>query len=162
MVIGREMKGNGFGSVVIENETGTYALLEHVYQLGHREIAFIKGPEALNDSEPRWNGLCTFAKSRTYYLSRLVVQIEGRNSSYEEGYQLTETLLRTGRKFTALITFDDLTAFAAIVALTSAEFACRRTVLSAVLMTYPAPPSIIRRSRRYTNFSRSRALSAEI
>ena len=121
VVIGREMKGNGFGSVVIENETGTYALLEHVYQLGHREIAFIKGPEALNDSEPRWNGLCTFAKKVGLTISPdLVVQIEGRNSSYEEGYQLTETLLRTGRKFTALITFDDLTAFAAIVALTSA------------------------------------------
>jgi LacI family transcriptional regulator len=121
VIIGREMQEDRFGSVVIENETGTYALLEHIYQLGHREIAFIKGPEALNDSQPRWNGLCTFAKKAGLRISpELVVEIKGRNSSYEEGYQLTEELLRTGRKFTALVTFDDLTAFASIVALTSA------------------------------------------
>lgn len=121
VIMGRERRERGFASVVIENEAGTYALMEHIYQLGHRNVAVIKGPEALNDSEPRWNGLCTFAKKAGLKISpELVVQIRGRNSTYQEGYQLTEKLLRGNRKFTALFTFDDLTAFAAIVALTSA------------------------------------------
>jgi DNA-binding LacI/PurR family transcriptional regulator len=120
VIVGREGKADGFGSVVIENEAGTFAVLEHIYNLGHREIAFIKGPDALNDSQPRWKGWCALAKKVGLKMSPdLVVQIQGRNSSYEEGYQLTEKLVHTGRKFTALLTFDDLTAFAAIVALTS-------------------------------------------
>jgi LacI family transcriptional regulator len=121
VIIGRELRQDGFGSVVIENEVGTFALLKHLYELGHREIAFIKGPNALNDSEPRWNGLCSFAKKvRLKMPADLVLQIQGHNSSYEEGYRLTESLLQSKRKFTALVTFDDLTAFAAVGALTAA------------------------------------------
>jgi LacI family transcriptional regulator, galactose operon repressor len=121
VVIGRELRQDGVGSVVIENEVGTFALLKHLYELGHREIAFIKGPDALNDSEPRWNGLCSFAKTvRLKMPADLVLQIQGNNSSYEEGYRLAESLLQSKQKFTALVTFDDLTAFAAIGALTAA------------------------------------------
>ena len=121
VIIGRELRRDDFGSVVIENEVGTYALLKHLYELGHREIAFIKGPSALNDSEPRWNGLCSFAKTVRLRMSAdLILQIEGQNSSYEEGYRLTESLLKSKRQFTALVTFDDLTAYAAIGALTAA------------------------------------------
>ena len=121
VIIGRELHENGFGSVVIENEVGTFALLQHLYELGHREIAFIKGPKALNDSEMRWNGLCAFAKKVRLKMSpERIVQIEGHNSSYEEGFRLTNTLLQSQSGFTALVTFDDLTAFAAIGALTAA------------------------------------------
>jgi LacI family transcriptional regulator len=48
------------------------------------------------------------------------VEIQGRNSTYEQGYQLTEQLLRKKKRFSGLIAFDDLTAFAAIGALSSA------------------------------------------
>jgi LacI family transcriptional regulator len=47
----------------------------------------------------------------------LVVEIQGNNSSYEECYELTERLLAEGKRFSGLIAFDDLTAFAAIGAL---------------------------------------------
>jgi LacI family transcriptional regulator len=49
-----------------------------------------------------------------------VVEIKGRNSTYAEGCQLVEKLLQRRRKFTALVAFDDLTACAAIRALTKA------------------------------------------
>ncbi|GAC1435105.1 MAG: hypothetical protein NVSMB58_22660 [Terriglobales bacterium] len=41
-------------------------------------------------------------------------------SSFESGYQLTEELLKRKRPFTALMAFDDMTAFGAIRALTKA------------------------------------------
>jgi LacI family transcriptional regulator len=50
----------------------------------------------------------------------LIVQINGRNSSYQEGFELTEELLRRQRHFTALMAFDDITAFGAISALMTA------------------------------------------
>jgi LacI family transcriptional regulator len=41
-------------------------------------------------------------------------------SSFESGYKLTEDLIRQKRPFTALLAFDDMSAFGAIRALTRA------------------------------------------
>ena len=53
-------------------------------------------------------------------IHRLWWRISGRNSTYEQGYQLTEQLLGKANRFSALVAFDDLTAFAAIGALSNA------------------------------------------
>jgi len=55
--------------------------------------------------------------------SRLIVDLPESGdpfSSFEQGYKLTEELLRRRRPFTALMAFDDMTAFGAIRALTKA------------------------------------------
>jgi len=54
---------------------------------------------------------------------RLIVDLpESRDpfSSFEDGYKLTGELLRRRRSFTALMAFDDMTAFGAIRALAKA------------------------------------------
>ena len=108
-------------SVFTDYKAGTRCALEHLYTLGHRDIAFIKGPKDLLDTEQRWNGIIEFAKAAQLELNPgLIVQINGRNSSYQEGFELTEELLRRQRHFTALMAFDDITAFGAISALSNA------------------------------------------
>jgi len=75
----------------------------------------------MSDSAPRWEGIRQAARETGLSIDRLlVVEIQGHNSSYEEGYRLTEQLLERHRRFTALMAFDDLTAFAAIGALSRA------------------------------------------
>jgi LacI family transcriptional regulator len=119
VIIGRELTGNPISSVVVDNEAGTRQALQHLYELGHSNIAFIKGPKALVDSAQRWRGLESFAHEVGLAIDPdLVVEIKGRNSTYTEGYQLAERLLERSRDFTALVAFDDLTACAAIRALT--------------------------------------------
>ncbi len=121
VVIGSEPATRCYASVVTDNCAGGQAALEHLHSLGHRRIAVIKGPRAMSDSAPRWKGIMEGARFRGIPLdSGIVAEINGRNSSYEQGYELTEGLLKKGGKFSALITFDDLTAFAAIGALSSA------------------------------------------
>jgi LacI family transcriptional regulator len=121
VVIGSQPESKRYSSVTIDNIAGTRAAVEHLYSLGHRRIAVIKGPKAMTDSAPRWNGIREYARKKGIPIDRsLVVEIRGRNSSYEEGYDLTQRLMRTGKPFSALIAFDDLTAFAAIGALSSA------------------------------------------
>ena len=121
VVIGRQLGENSLSSVMVDNEAGTFAALEYLYELGHRKVAFIRGPKALADSAPRWKGVCEFARQSGLKVDpKLVVQIEGDNSSYPTGVQLTQELLGRGHEFTALLTFDDLTAFAAIGCLTKA------------------------------------------
>jgi LacI family transcriptional regulator len=120
--IGWELPGNLISSVMVDNETGGRLALEHLYQLGHRRIAIIRGPKRLIDSAPRWRGIQKFAVSVGLKLdSSLVMQLPevfDPNASFEHGYRLTEELLHSKKKFTALLAFDDLTALGVIRALT--------------------------------------------
>jgi len=123
-VVGRELKNDNISSVIVDNNLGARAALDHLYSLGHRKIAFIRGPRQLSDTEPRWRGVRTMAGERNLELDpRLIVDLpESRDpfSSFEDGYKLTEELLRRRRSFTALMAFDDMTAFGAIRALAKA------------------------------------------
>ncbi len=121
LVIGRDLSAGPVSSIVVDNEWGTRLALQHLYELGHSRIAFIKGPKILVDSQQRWRGLETFAHDAGLKMNPdLVAEIKGRNSTYVEGCELTEELLHRGRAFTALVAFDDLTACAAIRSLTKA------------------------------------------
>jgi LacI family transcriptional regulator len=121
VVIGRELANVPVSSVVVDNAAGTRHALQHLYNLGHSRIAFIKGPAILVDSVQRWHGLESFAEEVGLKLDpRLVLEIKGRNSTYAEACELTEELMRRRPDFTALVAFDDLTACAAIRAMTKA------------------------------------------
>jgi DNA-binding LacI/PurR family transcriptional regulator len=120
-MIGCELKNDSMSSVIVDNEVGGQLALEHLYSLGHRKIAFIRGPKGLTDSSPRWRGIRNFVKQSGLEIdSHLVLDLpESRDplSSFESGYKLTEDLIRQKRSFTALLAFDDMSAFGAIRAL---------------------------------------------
>jgi LacI family transcriptional regulator len=123
-IIGCELKGDSMSSVIVDNEVGGYLALEYLHSLGHRKIAFIRGPKTLGDSSPRWRGVRNCAKACGLELdSRLIVDLpESRDplSSFEAGQKLTEELIKQKRGFTAILAFDDMTAFGAIRALSKA------------------------------------------
>src|SRR5689334_23955116 len=123
--IGWEMPGDAVSSVMVDNEAGGRLALEHLHQLGHRKIAFIRGPKMLIDSAPRWKGIQKFAHSVGLEIDNsLVAQLPDEfdpNSGFEGGYRLTGELLQRKKKFTAVMAFDDLTALGAIRALTKAS-----------------------------------------
>jgi LacI family transcriptional regulator len=120
-IVGRELKNDNISSVIVDNNLGARSALDHLYSLGHRKIAFIRGPRQLSDTQPRWRGVRTLAQERSLQIDpRLVVDLPESGdpfSSFEQGYKLTEELLRRRRPFTALMAFDDMTAFGAIRAL---------------------------------------------
>lgn len=122
--IGWELPGDVVSSVMVDNETGGRIALEHLHQLGHRRIAFIRGPKMIIDSAPRWRGMQKYAHTSGIEIDpALVLQLPDSfdpNSGFEGGYRLTEELLQKKKKFTALMAFDDLTALGAIRALTKA------------------------------------------
>jgi len=124
VMIGRELQTDTVSSVIVDNELGAYAAVEHLHQMGHRKIAFIRGPKTLADSAPRWRGVRSFAKTSGLELeARLILDLpESRDpiSSFEAGYKLTEELIKSKRPFTALMAFDDMTAFGAIRAMAKA------------------------------------------
>ncbi len=123
-MIGCELKTDSISSVIVDNEVGGYLAMEHLHSLGHRKIAFIRGPKGLTDTTPRWRGIRNCARDCQYEIdNRLIMEIpESRDpmSSFDAGQKLTEDLIRQKRPFTALLAFDDMSAFGAIRALTRA------------------------------------------
>jgi len=123
VMIGRELEGDSISSVIVDNELGAYSALEHLCCLGHRNIAFIRGPKNLGDSAPRWRGIRSCARTKSLELDpRLILDLPNSRdpiSSFEAGYKLTEELLKR-KPFTALMAFDDMSAFGAMRALTKA------------------------------------------
>ena len=120
-MIGRELQAGSISSVTVDNELGANAAIEHLFSLGHRHIAFIRGPKRITDTAPRWKGVRNFAKEHNLEIDAALVldlpESSDPSSSFEAGYRLTEDLLRQKRPFTALMAFDDMTALGAVRAL---------------------------------------------
>jgi LacI family transcriptional regulator len=118
VMIGRELRSGAVSSVMVDNEAGAHLAMEHLYSLGHRKIAFIRGPKMLVDSSPRWRGVRSFARSMGLEIDpTLVLDLPDSldpNSSFDGGFKLTEELLKHKKRFTAIMAFDDMTAFGAI------------------------------------------------
>ncbi len=124
VVVGRDLFESSISSVIVDNEAGGYAALEHLFTLGHRRIAFLRGPAKLKDSDQRWDGMRRFARENKLRIdARLVRQLTGSSdptSGFEGGYQLTCELIDGQVPFTALVAFDDLTALGAVRAMRKA------------------------------------------
>lgn len=118
VMIGRELSTGSISSVMVDNEAGGHLAIEHLYSLGHRKIAFIRGPKMLADSLPRWRGVRSFARSVGLEIDpALVVELPDSldpNSGFGGGFKLTDELLKHKKRFSAVLAFDDLTAFGAI------------------------------------------------
>lgn len=111
--------------VSIDNSAGIQAAISHLVGLGHRDIAFIKGPERSGDTEDRWNAVLKACQSHGIRLNPdLTVQLELLGATGmrhpEEGRIATQKLLARGGRFTALVAYNDISAIGAMAALRDA------------------------------------------
>jgi DNA-binding LacI/PurR family transcriptional regulator len=124
VIVGRDLTGRRISSVAIDNEAGGALAMRHLCVLGHRHIAVIRGPEEMFDTEPRWLGTRRAAAEAGIELDpRLVFQLPGRvnpTSGFEDGIRFANEMLESGRDFTAVLGFDDLTALGVVRGLTTA------------------------------------------
>ena len=103
--------------------------LEHLKALGHRRIAMIRGPAYSIDSDVRWRTIRDTARKLGIPIeARLAVQLTEYDLTPGPGYRATKTLLDSGRPFTALFAFNDVTAIGAIQALNDAGLDVPRDV----------------------------------
>jgi DNA-binding LacI/PurR family transcriptional regulator len=108
----------GVTNVVLNHEHAAELGVGHLYNLGHRRIAVIKGQEFSSDTEERWKTINEAARKRGIEIdSRLTVQLMGESPSPEVGYEAMKALLARGEKFTAVFAFNDISAIGAIRAL---------------------------------------------
>jgi len=115
-------KTKGFTNVVLDHQRAAELILRHLHQLGHRQIAFMRGQPFSSDSQPRWQHLVAVAKQLDLeILPELTVQLERDTWSPELGYPVVQTLLQSRPPFTAIVSFNDMAAIGAIGALRDAN-----------------------------------------
>jgi LacI family transcriptional regulator len=121
IVIGRDCNLPTIRAVSVDNEQGGRSAIEHLYKLGHREIAIIRGPHRLGDSKLRWKGIQKFAQKAKLKLdpalTMVLPDIAESSSSFDGGRRLISELIQSGKTFTAIVAFDDNAAYGAIRAL---------------------------------------------
>lgn len=124
VIVGRDLTARGISSVLVDNDAGGALGMSHLLELGHRRIAVIRGPKELFDSEPRWAGAQQAAAEAGVQLDpKLVFQLPGLvdpTSGFEGGVLFSRQMLASGRPFTAVLAFDDLTALGVVRGLTEA------------------------------------------
>jgi DNA-binding LacI/PurR family transcriptional regulator len=106
---------DGVTNIVLDHRKAAWLALNHLTELGHRQIAFMKGPNESPDSEDRWKTIREVAKELGIPMrAELIVQLEGRDATPQLGYPFAAQLLARGRPFTALFAYNDVAAIGAI------------------------------------------------
>lgn len=105
----------GVTNVALDHQRAAELMLRHLYKLGHRKIAFMRGGGHSSDADERWKSLMDVAAElRLAVLPELTVQLKSREVTPELGLDPTRELLSRGVYFTALVCYNDLAAIGAI------------------------------------------------
>jgi len=117
-------------NIVLDHHIAAEQALAHLVALGHRRIAFMRGPHAIPDSEFRWESIQNVAREMQLKVDpALVIRIDSAGWSMKDnyhpmapeiGYRPMQALLDQTRDFTAIFCFNDIAAIGAIRALKDA------------------------------------------
>src|ERR1700729_3255677 len=74
-------------NIILNHHLAVEQALVHLYELGHRRIAFMRGPRAIPDSEFRWESIQQVSREINLKLDPgLVIRIDSAGWSMKDGY----------------------------------------------------------------------------
>lgn len=115
VVVAGHRKIEGVTNVVLDQRRAAELALRHLYQLGHRKIAFMRGGSHSSDADDRWSCLMAVAKELKLPVPpELTVQLQMRMSTPELGFEPANELLHKNPDFTAMVCYNDISAIGAI------------------------------------------------
>ncbi len=113
---------SGITNVALDHHRAAELALRHLYDLGHRHIAFMRGQPYSSDSDERWQGIVKVAGDFGLSIRpELTIQLNKDLTSPELGYPVVQQLLAHHRSFTAVLSFNDMAAIGSIRALHDAR-----------------------------------------
>jgi LacI family transcriptional regulator len=119
----------GLTNIELDHNRATRMALQHLYDLGHRRIAFMKGQRYSTDAEVRWQSIASVAQEIGIVIRpELCIYLEKNSWSPELGYPPVRDLLTRTQDFTAMFCFNDTAAIGAIRAIEDAGLNCPRDI----------------------------------
>lgn len=108
----------GVTNIVLDHVKSADMVLSHLFELGHRDIAVIRGQEFSADSEERFGTICAAAERLKIPIRpELTIQLVEHDLSSLPGYRATKELLSRKVPFTALLAYNDRSCFGAVRAM---------------------------------------------
>lgn len=108
----------GVTNVLLDHHRAAELALGHLYRLGHRKIAYMRGQPFSSDSQSRWQSIMQVARALSLEVpSDLIIQLDKDLNTPELGYPGIHQLLLRRRDFTAVLCFNDISAIGAMRAL---------------------------------------------
>jgi len=105
VVINRHLPGSGLPSLVVDHAAGVRAALHHLYDQGHREIAYVAGNPLSAADQLRRDGISEAQQE----LPDVRVQVLPGGAQIDDGYAAADAVLAAG--VTAVVCHNDLVAF---------------------------------------------------
>ena len=133
-------------NIVLDHRRAAELALGHLKQLGHRNIAFLRGSLQSSDTVSRWDAIQEVARELEICINpELVIQLEGMESTPQLGYPSGQTLLARNVPFTALFAYNDISAVGAVRAFQEAGLRVPQDISivgfdDIALATYSIPP----------------------
>lgn len=108
----------GVSNILIDEEHAARLSLQHLRDLGHRKIAFMHGQPFSSDSDTRWLANLKAARELGIEIhEELMIYLSKDSHSPEISYPGIRKLIKSGRPFTAVLCFNDVSAMGTIRAL---------------------------------------------
>ena len=113
----------GVTNIILDHKKAVRLALEHLKNLGHEKIAFLKGQPFSSDSASRWAAVCEVCQDLGIQIRpELTTQLQGTDSTPGIGYPAGKELLARRIPFTALFAYNDISAIGSIWAFREAGF----------------------------------------
>ena len=133
----------GVTNIVLNHQRAAEVALKHLFHLGHRKIAFMKGPEFSSNTEERWANIERVARQLALTIKpRLVAQLEGDSPSPQLGYMghldVAGIRAKLSPLYLLLTTSQPWVRFAPYA---SPACGCAKMFPSSDLTTFRVPPS---------------------
>lgn len=114
VILEKKVSGKNISYIGSDNEYGINLVLDHLLELGHSKIAFIKGMDIIECAKERFS---TFQKRMKFLNIYNENFIKDGNFRMKSGYIATKELLSQKEKPTAIIACSDLMAIGAMKAI---------------------------------------------
>ncbi len=92
VLMNTRVDGGNHSSFAVDNHGGAYAMLRHLVERGHRDVAFIAGPESNFEAQQRLRG----------YRAAIADMLPGRDEQVLQGDFTQDSGFRAGRRIAAL------------------------------------------------------------
>jgi len=112
----RPMKG--LTNIVLDHRRAAELALCHLWELGHRHVAFLRGQSFSSDSRDRWQSILEVAGKIGIEINpELTAELHDDDPSPQVGYRAARQLISRSHRFTALFAYNDISAIGAIRAI---------------------------------------------
>ena len=109
VLVNRTVDRHNVAAVINDDELGIDLALAHLVELGHREIAYVGGPQRTSTGYARYRAFLKSAKKAGLKIDRKLV-INAREFTEAAGQSAFHEIAQAGKPFTAVLTANDLLA----------------------------------------------------